>query len=119
MQRLCEMMSEYFDGQTNKKGLLSEASGPVVPQVCRWIVHESPERFYREFEFSNYQQVSAFISEILKYQIQANHMGVQKIEGNKVSVEVYTHDINRITELDQEYARQIDLIYRDVLDFGL
>ncbi len=119
------MMYEYFEEKTslNKRALLSEQTigrpTPIMPDVCNWTVHASPERFYREFLFENQNQVLAFVTEILRYQKEANHSGTQKIEDNKVSVEVYTHDVNRITELDQEYKQHVDFIYRDVLDFGI
>ena len=35
------------------------------------------------------------------------------IEDNKVTVEVYTHGIERITDLDKEFAREADEIYKD------
>lgn len=118
MHKLCEMMSDYFEETSCKKTVLKEAAMPVSPHVCSWTVYDSPERFHREFTFSSQDQVIAFLSEILRYQKAVNHSGVQKVDDNKVQVEVYTHDINRITELDQEYIKQVDFIYRDVLDFG-
>lgn len=92
---------------------------PISPDDCSWSIYASPERFYKEYIFDNTTQVLAFLAEVLKYQKSANHSGTQKIEDNKVSIEVYTHNIDRITELDQEYTRQTDFIYKDVLDFGI
>ena len=121
MRNLSEMMSGYFEERTppKQRSLLAENAVPVMPSVCNWTVHTSPERFYTEFEFQNQNQVLAFLAEVLRYQNEVNHAGVQRIEDNKVSVEVYTHDVNKITELDQEYKQQVDFIYRDVLDFGI
>lgn len=120
MKNLREMMSDYFEDThvPKKQSLLSEHTMPVSPVACNWVVHTSPERFYREFVFQNQSQVLAFVTEVLRYQKEVNHSGTQKIEDNKVSIEVYTHDVNRITELDQEYRQHVDFIYRDVLDFG-
>ena len=58
-----------------------------------------------------------FVDEALKLEDQMNHHGDIRISYDEVSIDVYTHNVNRITELDQEYARSIDFIYRDVLDF--
>ena len=118
MNKLCEMMSDYFEDTSPKKTVLRETAMPVTPQVCSWVVYDSPERFHREFTFSSNDQVIAFVSEILRYQREANHSGTQRIDVDTVQVEVYTHDVNRITELDQEYIKHVDFIYRDVLDFG-
>ena len=46
------------------------------------------------------------------------HTGTYKIDDLEVTVEVYTHDLDRITELDQEFTKSVDDIYRDVLSFG-
>ena len=68
--------------------------------------------------FSDKHAVKNFISECLSYEIENNHSGEYKINDLEVTVEVYTHDINRITELDQEFTKQVDFIYKDVLSFG-
>ena len=113
------MMSDYFSEKSDKKKMLTESSMPVSPQKCEWVIHTSPERFYREFKFTSKQQVLEFISEILRYESAVNHSGTQTISGYEVSVEVYTHDVNKVTELDQEYAKHVGYIYEDVLSFGI
>ena len=122
MKMLSELMTGYFDNIASQKSnfkILSEQCSPVVPQKTTWEVHQSPERFYREFIFDNKEQVIAFITEILVYEKSCNHSGAQRIDGHKVSVEVYTHDVNKITELDQEYSKNVGYIYEDVLSFGI
>lgn len=120
-KKLSNILNEYFDSNKQKsyaRPILSESSFPVRPHVCEWEIHESPERFAKTFELSDTQQVVYFINEVLKYENRIGHEGVIKIMGKKVNIEVYTHDLNRITELDQEYIREVDFIHRDVLDFG-
>ena len=120
MKCLRDVMEGYFEQTALPAKMLKESmNNPIKPAACAWVVHESPERFYREYTFQNKAQVLSFITEVMKYEQQANHSGVQKIDDKIVSIEVYTHDINRITELDQEYARSVDFIYKDVLSFGL
>ena len=125
MQKVSDILSDYFNSgrsfQHRSKGadLLSEAhSLPVSPSECSWDVHESPERFSRKFRFETKARVSDFVSEVLSYEETLGHDGMLKIDGLEVTVEVYTHDINRITDLDQEYTRHIDAIYKDILHFG-
>lgn len=123
VKKISHILSEYFDEKSKSMsdssiGLLNESAPmPVSPQACRWTIHESPERFSREFKFQNKARVADFVREILVYEQSFGHDGTIKIDGTNVVVEVYTHDINRITELDQEYTKQVDHIYEDVLYF--
>lgn len=124
MLTVSELLSNYFVDEvkepSRQPGLLSENLRPlpVAPSNCEWEVHDSPERFSKTFNFSSKKSVASFIQEILSYEAFVGHDGSHKIDGFDVTVEVYTHDINRITEIDQEYVKQIDDIYRDVLDFA-
>ena len=124
MLSVSEILSEYFDDKrvtsSNRPvpSVLREASLPVAPAACNWEIHTSPERFSKKFAFSNKLSLLDFIREVLVYETHAGHDGLHKIDGLEVTIEVYTHDINRITELDQEYITQVDNIHRDVLDFG-
>jgi pterin-4a-carbinolamine dehydratase len=45
---------------------------------------------------------------------ETEHHGKILIEGNDVKIEVQTHDLNRVTELDQEYAAYCDDVFGDV-----
>tara|TARA_Y100000590_G_scaffold242451_1_gene272494 strand:+ start:441 stop:833 length:393 start_codon:yes stop_codon:yes gene_type:complete len=92
---------------------------PIVPvsRTSEWEVVSSPNRFMRTFEITNPSALSAFVSEILQYQEENQHHGKLTLEHQKVIVEVYTHDINDITELDHEYIDMVDKILQDVMHY--
>tara|TARA_B100000131_G_C17990107_1_gene562191 strand:+ start:69 stop:440 length:372 start_codon:yes stop_codon:yes gene_type:complete len=120
--KLSDVLSNYFsqiDNESSKEVqmTLSESFVPISPSVCSWQIHQDPERFSRKFTFQSQDSLIDFIVEVLNYEKSALHSGEHKISDKSVIVEVYTHDLNRITELDQEYTRHVDMIYRDVLDF--
>ena len=122
---LSHILSDYFDSTKNRnshlpnsQSLLTENHLPVTATACLWEVHDSPERFSRKFRFESKSRVLDFVKEILTYENSVGHDGVHKIDGLEVTVEVYTHDVNRITNIDQEYTQSVDAIYKDVLDFG-
>lgn len=124
-QKISTLLSEYFNsnGEATLKRRLSEAAIhqshlPVQPSFCEWQVHQSPERFSRKFRFDQKHTVISFINECLKHEMVNKHTGTYKIDDLEVTVEVYTHDLDRITELDQEFTKSVDDIYRDVLSFG-
>ena len=125
MDKISHILSEYFsseqvfDRSDRVPGLITESSNlPVSPNRCRWEVHDSPERFSRKFKFTSKRRLLDFLSEIMMYEENLGHDGSHRIDGLEITVEVYTHDINRITSLDQEYTRHVDAIYEDVLHFG-
>jgi pterin-4a-carbinolamine dehydratase len=42
------------------------------------------------------------------------HSGKITIDGLDVLIEVYTHDLEKVTELDKEYASYCDDVFNDV-----
>ena len=52
---------------------------------------------------------------VLEYQDETDHHGFLQVDPDVVRVEVYTHDLDEVTELDLEYAKSIDQIYSDVI----
>ena len=109
-------MRDYF--LNDAKRSLNESCGPVVPSRSTWEVFQSPERLSKTYVLDSKVRLADFVSEILSFEGRVNHSGTIKITGSEVTVEVYTHDINRITNLDREYAESIDTIYYDVSQYG-
>ena len=83
-----------------------------------WEVVDSPQRLMRAYEFEEYPALKAFMDELMEYQEEVHHHAKLTVDYRKVIVEVYTHDINDITELDHDYAQTADAIYRDVLYYS-
>ncbi len=120
---LKDIFSDYFDeelSRPNSPQRLSESFGhtPVSPNVCNWEIHSSPERFSRTFKFNDRFRLIDFVKDVLIFEDDFGHHGSHKIDFDKVTIEVYTHEINRITELDQEYTKTVDMIFKDVLDYA-
>lgn len=120
--KVSDLLTEYFSDCTPnserlRERVISESALPISPYTCGWEIHQSPERFSKKFTFLTKSSLKNFISECLDYEVQSMHAGQHRINDLTVTVEVYTHDLDRITELDQEYIKNVDFIYRDVLDF--
>jgi pterin-4a-carbinolamine dehydratase len=93
---------------------------PLQPvDLSQWEVVSDPNRFKREFEFNTFPEFKVFLDEVLEHQEEVDHHGKISLDGLNILVEVYTHDVNDITELDQEYVRALDQIHRDVQDYFL
>ena len=118
-QKLKDLLKDYFEDDVRSlstHSVISEINNPlfkmpIEPSICTWEVHQSPERFSRKFIFDNKETVKHFIVECLSYETETKHTGTYKIDDLSIIVEVYTHDIDRITELDQEFVKNIDFIF--------
>ena len=108
--QIISFMNEYFDEQ--------QASVDVTPglpdsKFSEWEKVESPERLIKDYSFSNRSAALEFLRQLLLYEDSVQHHAKITIDYADVRVEVYTHDISRITELDIEYANVADQIYTD------
>ena len=120
MSSLKEIMGDYLDGNKPRQ-FLSEAVTmelnpcPIKPAPSNtWEVVTDPNRLMKTFEFESYIELKAFVAELLSYQEQVGHHGKLTVNYRDVIVEVYTHDVNDVTELDKEYAQVSDQIHQDV-----
>ena len=103
-------MEGYF---RNEQPLLRETKLPISANRSPWTIEKSPERLTKEYEFKEEFRVLDFISDLLKYQKQIGHHAKITIEAKKVTVEVYTHVVESVTEIDKEYAKAADEIYEN------
>ena len=87
----------------------------AIPNTSlEWEILDLPKRLARSYKFDNQQKLQEFINELLDYERKTNHSGEISISHGDVLIEVFTKDLNSVTELDYEYAKMADLIYRDV-----
>ena len=119
---LKEIMRDYLDDDKPRKYLSESMTMEMIPSMCpieatqpsQWEVVSDPNRLMKTFEFESYFELKAFVSEVLSYQEQVGHHGKLTVNYRDVIVEVYTHDVNDVTELDKEYAQMSDQIHQDV-----
>ena len=122
-----KLLNEYFDHSQDRAvapcdifptGLSKSAVTPIQAKQFTWKIHQSPERFAKTYTFKSRQRLIDFVGEVLLYEDEVGHHGTMRIDYDKVTIEVYTHTIDRITEIDKDYVEAIDQIYGDVLHFA-
>jgi pterin-4a-carbinolamine dehydratase len=121
MRRVSGLLESYFREASPKQPVLEmhlPAEVPIRPYTCSWEVHSDPERFARTYKFESRNRMIDFLNSVLSFEDEMGHHGAQRIDFDSVTIEVYTHTLNKITELDQEYIQSVDHIYGDVLDFA-
>ena len=121
---LSEVMSDYFQQTTSEPdlanfltGITVASSPPITPKSFTWERVTDPDRLMKTFEFDSHKEMTYFVQEILLFQEDFDHYGKMTVDFPKVVLEVYTHDVNNITELDTEYASAADQIRKDVFDY--
>ena len=90
---------------------------PIDTKVTTdWVVLEGPRRLHRVLELYSSKTLRFFIDQLLELEDEVKHSAVISIAGTKVTVDVYTHSINDITDVDRDYASALSDIYGDSVD---
>lgn len=117
------LMREYLNESTQTEiqrtlfGKIDKSFPIEVEAKPKWKTLEDPQRLARKFKFESSRQVLQFVREVLQFEESISHNGLIKISGLEITIEVYTHTVEEITELDIEYAEEVSKIYKDVRDY--
>lgn len=87
-----------------------------LPVEMDWHTVEDPRRLRRVIQLQDSETAKHFLGELIDYESECHHNGIVTLEGTRVTIEVYTQDINDITEADRVYANVVDSIYADALE---
>ena len=98
----------------NYKNILESTELPIHPRTFDWKLLDDPERIGKKFEFSDFKTMFSFVLNLMKHQEELGHHADIYVGSRSVSVEVFTHDVNAVTEIDLEFARYCDDLFSDV-----
>ena len=105
----------HFQEKDKSKSSLNESSNlPIHPKTFDWKLLENPERIGKKFEFSDFKTMFSFVLNLMKHQEEVGHHADIYLQHRSVSVEVFTHDVNAVTEIDLEFAKYCDDLFTDV-----
>lgn len=93
---------------------LKQHGVPIKPRENKWAREQDPERLTRTFEFKDTRVLKEFVAQLLDLQESLHHQAVVTIDGRRVLVEVWTQSVDAVTEIDIDFARQVDQIALDV-----
>jgi len=118
--KVSSLLREYFDREDiaprSPYGLPPRVNEnfplPVSPVKSGWERLQSPERIRRTFTFVDRKSLADFVSLLLEHEDEIQHHGTHTIDHDQVTIEVYTKDLNRVTQTDLDYSRSIDEIYK-------
>ena len=90
---------------------------PISVNEEKWSVKDTGDskRLSRVFDFQDSRMKAAFFLEIIDYEDNIHHNAKITMFESRVKVEVWTRDIDDITEIDLDYAEEVDSIFEDVV----
>lgn len=89
-----------------------QAAQPVIP-VDRWV--KSANALVKTFTFRLKRQRNDFVEEVMKREVEVGHGPKAAIDDLSVTLTLQTRDVERVTELDKEFAKWSDELFRDVV----
>jgi len=89
-----------------------EAEAPIMVAE-RWKSIDGV--LYKTYKFRRQADRNNFVVSLLSYEQSVEHNADITIEHDQVSLKLQTKDVKRVTEIDKEYARYADLLFRDLV----
>ena len=89
-----------------------QPQAPVVP-MDRW--READGALYKTYKFRKQEARNAFLMAVLEYETETEHNAEVTFDHEQVSLKLTTKDLNRVTELDKEFARFADTAFKDLV----
>ena len=89
-----------------------EPEAPVLPME-RW--RDVNGALYKTYKFRRQTDRNTFVMQLLAYESSTEHNAELRIMEDTVEVKVQTKDIGKITEIDKEYARYADVLFRSLV----
>lgn len=103
---LTEKKCKPCDG--NMLPLKEEEVNTLLEDILSWEIKNS--HVFKQFKFKNFKEAMAFVNKVAKIAEQEGHHPDITINYNKVSIELFTHTINGLSENDFIVAAKIDEI---------
>ena len=90
---------------------------PIEPHKEDWEYVQEDDRamLTKNFKFLHTKHLLYFVNESIKKSDEMQHHPKMTIQGDKVFVELYTHDMNDVSSLDQDLAAFMDEIFQDIV----
>ena len=115
MQSVSNLMRNYFS-VAGEKSVITEGLPKEVPIKAKkviWRPTQDGDALIRSYDFDSINHLRLFIDQILAMQERVEHHAQILIEHKNVKIRVGTVSLNRITEMDTEYAAEADHIYEE------
>ncbi len=115
LERLHEQFIEMANRPMNFGALPVAPLRPSAPVIAvdRW--KEADGALYKTYRFRRNEDRNDFVIQLLAYEARVEHHGQIRIEEGSVELKLVTRDVHRVTEIDREYARYADVLFRELV----
>ena len=87
---------------------------PIQPKILKdWSIQENPTRYSRVIKFGDETKFNSFIMDILELQTETQHHSRMTAQYPQIKIEVWTHSLKDITEVDTEWCEKVNDILGD------
>lgn len=108
--KLSHLIGDYEEPETISIPGMNQ--NPIQsPKQFSWSIKQKPNRLVRIFKFGQESKFNAFILDVLEHQAETQHHGRVTLQYPQVKIEVWTHSLGEVTEIDFEWAQAINEIY--------
>ena len=111
MWKLSDLVGDYEEPELITIPGLRTSTPIEAPKKLQWAIRENPNRLTRMFEFSKEENFNAFLLDVLEHQAETQHHGRLTVQWPQVKIEVWTHTLSDVTEIDFEWAKSVNEIY--------
>jgi len=91
---------------------VSNLDKPIIA-IEKWKVEDG--KLSKKYMFESYDDRNRFLKSIIEYETQIGHHSVLEINDLSIKMCLITKDVNKITEIDKEFAKYADIIRRDLV----
>jgi pterin-4a-carbinolamine dehydratase len=89
--------------------------GKDVPVIVSDKWKKSDKSLVKTYKFISNELRNDFVRQLLIHEESSGHHSTMTIQYETVTLVLQTHDLDQVTELDKEYARHADELYKDVV----
>lgn len=88
-----------------------EKNSPIVV-TNKWEINDKV--LTKIFQFQRKGDKNKFVIALLEYETEIEHNAIILINEDTVTLELFTKNLDKVTELDKEYAKYADVLFKDV-----
>lgn len=108
-------LNETMRGRLDRQVVNESFDLPVKIEKTTWAHFAGPNRISKNFDFEYVEQLKFFLLGLIDQFDVTHHPIKLALDDMTVTIELYTRDIDDVTEVDIEIARLCDDLYNDSL----
>jgi pterin-4a-carbinolamine dehydratase len=117
--KLSKLHEEFIDSARRPMSLGRLPIKPTQNDVAiiptnKWVTSKDPPSIKKKYQFLSQKSRNSFINGLLEYEEESHHNAKISIEEDNVFISLVTKDVEQVTEIDKEYARFADELFRDL-----